>query len=162
VAVGTGLNLPFYPEEVRLTGIDLSEQLLAIARVRAADLDRAVTLVHGNAHALPFDDASWDTVVCTFGLCAIPDIDVAVGEMFRVLRPGGRLVLADHIVSSSASLRAAQRVLEFFTVRHADEHFTRRPLDQVRAVGFDIDTVQRFKAGVVERLVAHKPETAVG
>jgi ubiquinone/menaquinone biosynthesis C-methylase UbiE len=81
VAVGTGLNLRFYPAGVTLTGVDISDGMLELARARAgAD----VTLKQADAHELPFGAASFDTVVCTFGLCAIPDHDRAVGEMVRV------------------------------------------------------------------------------
>ncbi|MPY80690.1 MAG: methyltransferase domain-containing protein [Actinophytocola sp.] len=156
VAIGTGLNLPVYPDEVTLTGIDLSEPMLDIARTRSAELDRQVTLLQGNAHSLPFDDASFDTVVCTFGLCAIPDEATALAEMQRVLRPGGRLILVDHIRSSSAIARGVQRLLEVVTVPMGGEHFLRRPLDKVREDGFDVEQVQRFKLGLVERLVARK------
>ncbi|CRK55248.1 Phosphatidylethanolamine N-methyltransferase [Alloactinosynnema sp. L-07] len=159
VAVGTGLNLAVYPDDVTLTGIDLSEDMLAIARGRAAGLGRPVTLLQGNAHALPFDDAAFDTVVCTFGLCAIPDIDAAVKEMRRVLRPGGRLVLVDHVRSSSPVARAVQRLLEVVTVPLAGEHFLRRPLHVVREAGFTVDDAQRFKIGIVERVSARKPAT---
>nr|WP_092528528.1 methyltransferase domain-containing protein [Amycolatopsis arida] len=157
VAVGTGLNFDVYPDDVTLTGIDLSEDMLAIARTRTAELGRPVTLLQGNAHALPFDDATFDTVVCTFGLCAIPDVDAAVTEMRRVLRPGGRLVLVDHVHSSSRLVRVVQRLLELGTVPLAGEHFLRRPLHHVRAAGFTIEDVQRFKIGIVERLTAHTP-----
>jgi ubiquinone/menaquinone biosynthesis C-methylase UbiE len=97
VAVGAGLNFDAYPHEIRLTGIDLSEAMLEIAGTRARDIARDVDLRQGDAHALPFTDNSFDTVVCTFGLCAIPDIDVALDEMTRVLKPGGRLILVDHV-----------------------------------------------------------------
>lgn len=157
VAVGTGLNLPFYPEDVTLTGVDLSEGMLGIARARAATLDRSVTLQQGDAHALHFADASFDTVVCTFGLCAIPDVDAAVDEMVRVLRPGARLILVDHVESSSRIARGVQRVAELVTVPMAGEHFLRRPLRHVQARGLEIEQRQRFKLGLVERLVARKP-----
>jgi len=153
VAIGTGLNLPFYPKDVALTGIDLSEQMLAIAHTRA---ETTVTLVQGDAHALPFEDATYDTVVCTFGLCAIPDIDRAVAEMHRVLRPGGRLVLVDHVSGSAKPVRLLQRLLETVSIPLGGEHFLRRPLDNVRAAGFQVERVQRFKLGIVERLVAVK------
>jgi len=67
--------------------------------------------VQGDAHALPFEDDTYDTVVCTFGLCAIPDLDRAIAEMHRVLRPGGRLVLVDHVAGSARPLRMLQRLL---------------------------------------------------
>jgi ubiquinone/menaquinone biosynthesis C-methylase UbiE len=162
VAVGTGLNLEAYPQDIALTGIDWSDAMLDIARHRAADLGRTVNLQQADAHGLPFDDASFDTVVCTFGLCAIPDHTKAIGEMTRVLRPGGRLILVDHIESTSRIARGVQRFLEIFTVPLGGEHFLRRPLNHVRAAGFDVDQVQRFKLGLVERVVARKAVAAAG
>lgn len=156
VAVGTGLNLPCYPPEVRLTGLDLSSGMLDLARDRAAGLGRAVTLREGSAHELPFADATFDTVVCTFGLCAIPDPATAVAEMARVLRPGGRLVLVDHVASSVWVVRGMQWLVELASVPLAGEHFRRRPLKLVEALGLPIERRERFKAGLVERLVARK------
>ena len=156
VAVGTGLNLPCYPAEVTLTGLDLSEGMLAIARDRARRLGRPVTLRQGSAHELPFAEASFDTVLCTFGLCAIPGPAAAVAEMVRVLRPGGRLILVDHVVSSSRLVRGMQWLVELASVPLAGEHFRRRPLLLVEALGLPVDRRERFKLGLVERLVARK------
>jgi ubiquinone/menaquinone biosynthesis C-methylase UbiE len=158
-AVGTGLNLGAYRDDITLTGIDLSEAMLDIARGRATMLGRRAALLHGDAEKLPFDNASFDTVVCTFGLCAIPDHIRAITEMTRVLRPGGRLILVDHIQSTSRPVRGVQRALETVTVPLGGEHFLRRPLTQVRAAGFDIEQAQRFTLGLVERLIARKPDT---
>lgn len=160
VAVGTGLNFGSYPRDVDLTGIDLADQMLEVARTRAAELGRAVTLVQGDAHRLPYDDASFDTVVCTFGLCAIPDHVAAIEQMIRVLRPGGRLILVDHVQSSAAPLRGVQRALETVTVPLGGEHFLRRPLTIIEHSDLEIERVERFKAGLVERLVATKPALA--
>jgi ubiquinone/menaquinone biosynthesis C-methylase UbiE len=156
VAVGTGLNLACYPAEVTLTGLDLSSGMLELARSRARDLGRAVTLRQGSAHELPFAEASFDTVVCTFGLCAIPDPAAAVREMCRVLRPGGRLILVDHVASSSGVVRAMQWLVELASVPLAGEHFRRRPLKLVEALGLPVERRERFKLGLVERLVARK------
>ncbi|MGH3759450.1 class I SAM-dependent methyltransferase [Actinophytocola sp.] len=157
VAVGSGLNLPHYPADATVTGTDLSDAMLELARRRADELGRAVTLRQGDAHALPFEDASFDTAVCTFGLCAIPDADTALDEMVRVLRPGGRLILVDHVVSSTWPVRVVQWLLERATVPLAGEHFRRRPYLTVVARGLDVAERERFKVGLVERLVARKP-----
>jgi ubiquinone/menaquinone biosynthesis C-methylase UbiE len=157
VAIGTGLNLPLYPAEAQLTGIDLSPAMLGVARHRAEQLGRAVDLREADALALPFPDASFDTVVCTFSLCAIPDERRAVSEMNRVLRSGGILLLADHIAGVTWPVRAIQRTLEVFTVPLQGEHFLRRPLRDVQAEGFKIDRRERFKLGITERLAARKP-----
>ncbi len=74
IAAGTGRNLPFYPEGVRLVGVELSPGMLEIARRRAQELGVQAELRVGDAHDLPFPDASFDTVVATLALCTIPTI----------------------------------------------------------------------------------------
>ena len=103
IAIGTGLNLPHYRTGVRVTGIELSPVMLQRARSRAAELGLEADLRLGDATALEFSDGSFDTVVCTFSLCTIPDDAAAVAEAWRVLRPGGRFVLAEHVSSTRPS-----------------------------------------------------------
>lgn len=158
VAVGTGLNIPFYDAALNVTGVDLSPEMLDIARQRAADLGRDVDLREGDAHDLAFDDGAFDTVVCTFSLCNIPDPRQAVSEMERVLRPGGRLVLVDHIRSSVPPIRWLQHGIEVISVRIDGDHMTRRPAEVVEQLGFEIVERERFRWGIVERLVATKPD----
>jgi ubiquinone/menaquinone biosynthesis C-methylase UbiE len=158
VAIGTGLNLPHYPADATVTGIELSPAMLAIARRRAADLGRDVELHIGDAEHLPFDGAAYDSVVCALAMCVIPDPPAAIAEMARVLVPGGRLLLLDHIGSTWPPIYAAQWLVERVTIRTAGEYFTRRPLPLVRAAGFDIVEVERLKAGTVERVFARKPQ----
>jgi ubiquinone/menaquinone biosynthesis C-methylase UbiE len=158
VAVGTGLNLDRYPDDVRLTGIDFSPEMLAHAQRRADQLGRSVQLREGDAHRLEFPDASFDTVVCTFSLCAIPDDQQAVAEMLRVLRPGGTLLLADHVVSTAWPVRGLQRLLEVVTIPLGGEHFRRRPIRHVQDAGLAIQRHDRFTFGIVERLAAGKAQ----
>lgn len=157
VAVGTGLNLPHYPHDAHVTAIELSPAMLEIAAQRARDLGRDFDLRVGDAHQLSFQDQSFDCVVCTFALCNIPDVDLAVGEMKRVLRPGGRLILVDHVRSSIRPVYWLQKLIELVSLRTDGDHQTRRPLDQVVAHGFEVHERDRFRWGVVERLVAVKP-----
>jgi len=156
VAIGTGLNLPHYRADQRVAGIDISGEMLAIARRRATELGRRVELQEGDAHRLPFGDGSFDTVVCTLSLCNIPDTDRALSEMHRVLRPDGRLVLVDHVASTSTPLRWLQKLIEVGSLRFLGDHMTRRPADQLERHGFRITEQERFRAGIVERLVAAK------
>jgi ubiquinone/menaquinone biosynthesis C-methylase UbiE len=158
VAVGTGLNLGLYPPSVRLTGVDLSPEMLAVARSRAASQGRAIDLKEADAEVLPFGDDTFDTVVCTLAMCAVPDERAAIGEMRRVLRPGGRLLLLDHVGSNWWPIWAGQRLLEMVTIRTAGEHMTRRPRPLVEAAGLVVEESERLKAGTVERLAARKPE----
>ncbi len=160
VAIGTGRNLPFYPNGAaitRLTAVDWSPGMLAIARERAAATGRDADLRQGDAQALDFPGASFDTVLCVLGLCAIPDDRRAVTEMARVLRPGGRLLLVDHVAAPAAALRAVQWLYERITIPLAGEHFRRRPLTYVRELGFTVEETDRFGLGLVERVCARKP-----
>ncbi|MGW1886116.1 class I SAM-dependent methyltransferase [Streptomyces sp. NPDC001970] len=117
----------------------------------------AADLREGDAQALPFPDMSFDTVVCTLSLCAIPDDQRAIAEMSRVLRPGGRLLLLDHVPSTTWPVRALQQIIELITVLIGGEHLLRRPLRHVQAAGVEIEQHGRFKLGIVERLTARKP-----
>jgi ubiquinone/menaquinone biosynthesis C-methylase UbiE len=162
LAVGTGRNLPYYRADVRLTAIELSPQMLEIASKRAEELRRDVDLRIGDAQALEFEDQSFDTVIIAFGLCTIPDDRAAVSEAHRVLRPGGRLVLLEHVRSPSLPVRAVQSVLDPLSVRFAADHLVRDPVDYLGNVGFELESVQRLKWGIVERVVARKPEGKPG
>ena len=157
VAIGTGRSLPHYPSGATVTGIELSPAMLTITRQRAAGLGRDVDLREGDAERLPCGDASFDTVVCALALCTIPNPATAIGEMKRVLVPGGRLLLLDHIGSTWPPVYAAQWLLEQITIRAAGEHFTRRQLPLVQAAGFQVVGTERLKAGTVERIHAVKP-----
>ena len=133
VAIGTGRNLPLYPPSVDLAGIDLSPGMLAHARRRAADLGLRVDLREGDAERMPYADASFDTVVCTLAVCAIPDRATALGEMRRVLRPDGLVLLVDHI----------------------ERRWRRgRPADLAEAAGFRTEVRTRLRLGLIERYAA--------
>lgn len=157
IAVGTGRNLPYYSSEVRLIGIELSPAMLEIARSRAAELGREVDLRVGDAEALDLPDASLDTVVCTFSLCTIPDDRAAVREAKRVLKSGGKFILAEHVRSPVAAVRIGQRLIDPLAVRFGGDHIVREPLDHLQAEGFEIETLERSKLGIVELTVARKP-----
>jgi ubiquinone/menaquinone biosynthesis C-methylase UbiE len=156
VAIGTGLNLVHYPPDVRLTGVEWSAPMLAIAHRRADDLGRSIDLRQGDARRLALPDERFDTVLCTFALCGIPDEELALAEMARVMRPGGLLLLADHIGSSAWPVRALQAMVDTVTVPLYGEHYRRRPLRRVRAMGFTVERHERFGLGVIERLAARK------
>lgn len=158
LACGTARNLPFYREHVELTGIELSPEMLAIGRQRAQELNHPADLRLGDVQALDFPDESFDTVTCTLGFCTIPDTRAAAAEAFRVLRPGGQLLLLEHVRSPAPIVRGGQRLLEPLAVRFEADHLLREPLDYLPSVGFEIDEVQRSKWGIVERLRARKPK----
>jgi ubiquinone/menaquinone biosynthesis C-methylase UbiE len=97
IGIGSGLNLPFYRRELEtVLGIDPSPELLALARRQAAWVHFPVELCRGSAEELPLDDASVDSVVMTWTLCSVAEPARALGEIRRVLRPGGALLFLEH------------------------------------------------------------------
>ena len=156
VAVGTGLNLEHYPIGLTLTGIEWSASMLAVAVQCADRLRRDVTLREGDARELPFGDAQFDTVVSTFALC-IPDADRALAELARVLRPGGLLLLADHVESSALPVRVLQRLVDVFSVPMQGERYCHRPLRTVLKMGFTLEAHERPRLGLIERFAARRP-----
>ncbi len=154
VAVGTGLNLPHYPVGLPLVGVEWSPGMLALARKRAEALGREVDLRQGDARALDLPDAAFDTVVCTFAMCGIDSPRTALAEMRRVLRPGGRLLLADHVSSTIWPLHALQLVVDVVSGPVFGERFARRPARWLPALGFTIERSERLRHGMIERLVA--------
>lgn len=157
IAVGSGRNLPFYPKDISLTGIELSPGMLAIARRQAGEIGIEADLRLGDARDLPFPDSSFDTVTATLALCTIPDDRRAVAEAARVLRPGGRLLLLEHVRSPSLPVRLLQQALDPLTVLLEKDHLLREPLQHVESAGLVVGSLERSKLGVVERLAARKP-----
>jgi ubiquinone/menaquinone biosynthesis C-methylase UbiE len=158
IAIGTGRNLPYYPADVRLTGVDLTPAMLEIARQRAFELGREVDLRVGDAQSLDLPDGRFDTVVATLALCTIPDERRTVTEVWRVLRPGGQFLL-EHVRSPLLPVRLLQHILDPLFVRCYGDHLLREPLDHLAAAGFVVDRVERCKGGMIERLVARKSAT---
>ena len=111
VAVGSGLNLPSYtPAVTRAVGTDLSGGMLAEARKRARELDLPMRFVQMDAQRLAFPDASFDCVAISLALCTIPDPVAALRELARVCRPGGRVVLLEHVLSPSRPVALLERI----------------------------------------------------
>lgn len=113
VGVGTGCNMPFYPSDSKVIGIDMSERMLDRARDRAQELDRPVTLHAMNLFALDFPDASFDTITVTFVLLCLPDElqEPALRELKRVTKPDGQILLLDYQMSSKPGVRLWMRCL---------------------------------------------------
>ena len=156
LAAGTARNLPYYRDDVTITGIELSSEMAELGRKRAEDLGREIDMQVGDATNLPYSDESFDTVVCTYGLCTIPDEAAAIREAKRVLRPGGRILLAEHVRSPNRLVRSIQRLLEPLAHRFGGDHLLREPLDHLESEGFKVNEVKRQKAGWVELTAARK------
>lgn len=154
IGVGTGANLAHLPPDVSLTGIDTSEAMLREARAKVGSGPAQVRLLRADAMALPFADGEFDTVLSTYVMCSVPDLRTSLREALRVLRPGGDLLLADHVVSTVWGVRVVQRAVEAVSGPTAQERFTRRPLDLLRELGVPVLASERHTWGVMEAVHA--------
>jgi ubiquinone/menaquinone biosynthesis C-methylase UbiE len=152
VAAGTGANLPYVrPHASHVTVTDFSAAMLAQARRRASTLGMSVDAVQADAARLPFADASFDTVVCTFALCGVEDERAVLAELARVRAPGGVLLVADHVESSAALGRGLQRVLDLVDGRAAGERHRRRPVLVAKSLGLPVAESEASRWRLVEQ-----------
>lgn len=139
VGIGTGLNLPFYDKSrvLSLVGVDPAEQLQRLARRRSTRTGLPVDIRALAAESLALETASFDCVVCTYTLCTVADPSAALSEMRRVLRPGGKLLFAEHGLAPDANVARWQARIEPVWKRIAGGcHLTRDVPQLLRDAGF--------------------------
>jgi len=112
VGVGTGLSLPHYGPEVRITGVDFSAEMLAKAqrKVDALDLQKRVDLQRMDARELAFENASFDTIAAMHVLSVVPEPEKVMAEIARVLKPGGKVVITNHFAKTTGVMAGLERV----------------------------------------------------
>ena len=157
VGVGTGMNAPIYDwERVRtFIGIEPDPHMMRRARPRFAAHD--AELVQCGAEAMPFEDASFDTVIVTFTLCTIPDVQDAIAEIRRVLRPDGVLHFAEHTASDHAPMRAVQQLLNAVWGCCAGGcHLDRDACALLKSGGFTIDSLHGHGRGPLNLTPVHR------
>ena len=147
VGAGTGVNLPHYPPGVtRLVASEPDPHMRRrlVEKVRAMEMHH-VEVIDAGLEALPLADEQFDAVVCTLVLCSVPDPDVALAEIHRVLTPGGRLVFLEHVAARDRPARLRwQRRLEPLWKRVAGGcHLTRRTAEAIARAGFTIPDITR-------------------
>jgi ubiquinone/menaquinone biosynthesis C-methylase UbiE len=141
VGIGSGLNLAFYdPVNVEgVWGLDPSLELQKRARARAERASVGVELIGLSGEEIPIEDAFFDTVLVTYTLCSIPDVTRALGEMARVLKPGGQFLFCEHGLAPDLGVQRRQLSWDRWWPRISGGcSLTRRIPDLVREAGFEL------------------------
>lgn len=155
VGVGTGCNIPFYPNDSKVIGIDMSERMLDRAKGRAEMLDRSITLRAMNLFSLDFPDASFDTITVTFVLLCLPDElqEPALRELRRVTKSDGQILVLDYQMSSKPGVRLWMRCLSPWLKWAFAARFDSTTEQYVEDAGLTILRKQTFMGDGVTMLV---------
>ncbi len=154
IAVGTGRNLRYYPNNCRVTALDLSRTMLDIAGKRAKILGLKVNFLIMDAENLAFRDDSFDIVVDSMSICTFPDPLAALKEMARVCRDGGRILLLEHGRSDRGWIGRWQDRRADVHARQLGCRWNREPLDLVREAGLKIVSAERRFFGIFHMIEA--------
>ena len=146
IGFGSGLNVPFYPDRVaRVSAVEPADLGWKLAGKRLEASRIPVERSGLDGQSLPFEDDSFDTALSTWTMCTIPDLEQALGEIRRVLKPDGRLRFVEHGLAPDEGVRRWQHRLEPVQKRvFGGCHLTREIPDMLRDAGFDITELDVF------------------
>lgn len=158
VGVGTGKNFLFYPKntDIRFTAIDFSPQMLKRAEVKRDKKNIRVELAQMDIQNLSYADNSFDTVIASFVFCSVPAPSKGLKELHRVLKPGGQVLLLEHVISSKPILARLMNLMNPFVVWLLGANINRDTVRNVQACGFQHVHVDALGGNLVKLIQARK------
>ncbi len=156
VGVGTGKNFPYYPVEAEIIAIDFSEKMLEYARDKARKQGVRVRLQQMDVQNLQFEDNTFDTVVASFTFCSVPDPLRGLMEVKRVCKPGGRVVLLEHVLSANSGLAWLMNLVNPVVVRIIGPNINRRTVENVVESGLRVEQVTDLGMGIFKLIETRK------
>jgi len=154
VGVGTGKNMPYYPDGAKMTAIDLSDGMLTQARRKAQDLGIAVDLRYMDAQRLEFPDDTFDAAVATFVFCSVPVAVQGLRELGRVVKPDGDIWLLEHVRVNKPVVGPLMDLANPVVVRIMGANINRQTVDNVREAGLEIVKVENLRGELVKLIHA--------
>lgn len=161
VGVGTGKNIPYYPDGLDITGIDLSEKMLKRAKLRAKDESGEIrpSLVQMDVQDLDFPENHFDTTLTTFVFCSVNNPIAGLKEINRVTKPDGEVFLLEHVRPEEKHLGKAFDIFNPMTVRLLGVNINRKTAENVKESGLEINWVNNLTKGNVVKLIAAQPSS---
>lgn len=154
VGVGTGLNLPLYPENCNVTAIDFSPEMLQRARLRAEKMNIQAEFMQMDVQDLDFPDNSFNTVLASCVFCSVPDPVLGLKEVRRVCKKDGQIILLEHMRSENYVLGLMMDLFNPLVTRIIGNNINRRTLENVRKAGLCIENVENLKGDIFKLIVA--------
>lgn len=156
VGVGTGKNFDYYPKAARITAIDFSPKMLQQAEQTKARKNIQVELALMDAQSLCYADNSFDTVIGSFVFCSVPMPIKGLKELHRVCKPGGQVLLLEHVISSNSVIACIMKLLNPVVVRLFGANINRDTVKNVKACGFASVRVDEHSSDILKVIEAKK------
>jgi phosphatidylethanolamine/phosphatidyl-N-methylethanolamine N-methyltransferase len=156
VGVGTGKNFDYYPQQTRITAIDFSAQMLKQAKRKKERKKIAVDLDLMDVQSLAYASNSFDTVIASFVFCSVPLPSKGLKELYRVCKPGGQILLLEHVVSSNPLIARAMNFLNPFVVAMVGANINRNTVKTVRSCGFSSVRVDESSGDIIKLIEVRK------
>jgi phosphatidylethanolamine/phosphatidyl-N-methylethanolamine N-methyltransferase len=156
VGVGTGKNFDYYPKDSRMTAIDFSPAMLAVATAAKARKNVQVELACEDIQALCYADNSFDTVIATFVFCSVPQAGKGLMELYRVCRPGGQVLLLEHVLSRHRALAAVMHWLNPLVLKLIGANINRNTVKTVQSCPFSAVRVDEASSDIIKIIEAVK------
>ncbi len=160
VAIGTGVDIPHFPPDREIVAVDISEAMLRRAEARRSKYAGVIKFVRADAMNLAFPDASFDTVVTSCTLCSVPEQVRVLLELFRVLRPGGQILMFEHVRSRNLILGLALDLMTLWT-RLAGTEMNRDTVANVQKAGFRITRIESVYLDIILAIRGIKPASTI-
>jgi phosphatidylethanolamine/phosphatidyl-N-methylethanolamine N-methyltransferase len=156
VGVGTGKNFDYYPADARITAIDFSQEMLKQATHKKDRKNISVELDLMDVQSLSFADNSFDTVICSFVFCSVPLPLKGLKELYRVCKPGGQVLLLEHVLSSRPLLARVMNFINPVIVALVGANINRNTVKNVKACGFTSVRIDEHSGDIIKLIEARK------